>query len=128
MIRKLSKDTNLLRQYDEIIQIQEREGIIETVPINVTARPPGTVHYIPHRLVVRDGRETTKIRVVYDASANINGPSVNESLETGPCLLTKIFDILVRFKANKYGLTSDIKATFLNIRIAKEGRDFLGFL
>ena len=98
------------------------------MPINVTARPPGTVHYIPHRLVIRDGRETTKIRVVYDASANINGPSVNESLETGPCLLTKIFDILVRFKANKYGLTSDIKATFLNIRIAKEGRDFLGFL
>ena len=42
--RKLSKDTNLFRQHDEIIQIQEREGIIEPVSINVTARSPGTVH------------------------------------------------------------------------------------
>ena len=46
--RKLSKDTNLLRQYDEIIQIQEKEGIIAPVLINVTARSPSTVHYIPH--------------------------------------------------------------------------------
>ena len=72
--RKLSKDTNLLRQYDGTIQIQEKEGIIEPVPINVTARSPGTVYYIPHRAVVSDDRETTKIRVVYDASGNKTGP------------------------------------------------------
>ena len=74
MHRKLSKDTNLLRQYDETIQIQEKEGITEPVPINVTARSPGTVYYIPHRAVVSDDRETTKIRVVYDASGNKTGP------------------------------------------------------
>ena len=73
MHRKHSKDTNLLRQYDEIIQIQEKEGIIEPVPINVTARSPGTVHYIPHRGVIRHDRETTKIRAVYDASGNKTG-------------------------------------------------------
>ena len=126
--RKLSKDTNLLRQFDEIIQIQEKERIIKTVPINATARSPGTVHYIPHRAVIRDDRKTTKIRVVYDASANKNGPSLNECLETGPCLLPKIFEILVRFRAYKYCLTSDIKAAFLNIRIAEEDRHFLRFL
>ena len=98
------------------------------MPINVPARSPGTVYYISHRAFIRDDRNTTKIRVVYDASANKNGPSLNKSLETGPCLLTKIFDILVRFRTFKYGLTSDIKAAFLNIRIAEEDRDFLRFL
>ena len=58
--RKLSKDTNLLHKYDEIIQ--EKEGIIEPVSINVSyPRSPGTVHYIPHRTVNCNDRDTTKI-------------------------------------------------------------------
>ena len=36
-----------------------------------------------------------------------------------------MFDVLVRIRAYKYDLKSDIKAAFLNIRIAKEERDFL---
>ena len=90
------------------------------MPINVTARSPGTVLYIPHRAIIRGDRDTTKIRVVYDASANKNVPSLNESLGTDPCLLPKIFHILVRFRGYKYSLTSGIKAAFLNIRIAEE--------
>ena len=62
------------------------------------------------------------------SSANKNGPSLNEFLKAGPCLLPKILDILVRFRAYKYGLTSDIKAAFLNIRDVEEDRDFLRFL
>ena len=62
------------------------------------------------------------------SSANKNGPSLNEFLKAGACLLPKILDILVRFRACKYGLTSDIKAAFLNIRDVEEDRDFLRFL
>ena len=62
------------------------------------------------------------------SSANKNGPYLNEFLKAGPCLLPKILDILVRFRAYKYGLTSDIKAAFLNIREVEEDRDFLRFL
>ena len=62
------------------------------------------------------------------SSANKNGPSLNEFLKAGPCLLPKILYILVRFRAYKYGLTSDIKAAFLNIRDVEEDRDFLRFL
>ena len=62
------------------------------------------------------------------SSANKNGPYLNEFLKAGPCLLPKILDILVRFRAYKYGLTSDIKAAFLNIRDVEEDRDFLRFL
>ena len=98
------------------------------MPINATARSPVTVYYIRHQAVIHDGKDTTKIRVVYGTSANKNGPSLNESLETGPCLLSKIFDILARFKAYKYGLTSDIKAAALNIRIAEDEKDFLRLL
>ena len=116
-----------MKEYDEIIRKQE-EGIVETVDCLDVPNKPGSVHYIPHREVIREDKDTTKLRIVYDASARNDGPSLNDCLETGPCLLPKIFDILTRFQTYKYALTSDIKPAFLNIRVDPEDRDFLRFL
>ena len=123
LYRRLSKTPEILDQYDQIIQTQENEGIIESVdPLDVPEI--GQTHYIPHREVIKEGRDTTKMRIVYDASAKRVGlPSLNDLLETGPCLLPKIFDVVIRFRTYKYAITSDIKAAFLNIRIAKEDRN-----
>ena len=64
---------------------------------------------------MRDNRATTKVRIVYDASANKNEPSLNEMLETRPCLLPKIFEVLVRGRCHKFLLVSDIQSAVLNI-------------
>ena len=34
--------------------------------------------YLPHIPVVRDGRSTTKVRIVFDASAKYNGTALND--------------------------------------------------
>ena len=39
---------------------------------------------MPHQLVVREDRVTTKLRTVYDASSELHGKSLNESLENIP--------------------------------------------
>ena len=89
----------------------------------------GKTHYIPHREIIKEGRATTKMRIVYDASSHRSGQiSLNEALETGPCLLPKVFDVIIRFRCYKYGITCDIKSAFLNIRIAEEDRNYLRFL
>ena len=51
-----------------MIQQQKKMGIIEKVehPGEVTST---RVHYLPHHAVLRRDKETTKLRVVYDASA-----------------------------------------------------------
>ena len=110
----------------QIIKQQEDNGIIERVQNDDIVASPGRDHYLPHHPVVKEERETSKVRVVYDASSN--SPSLNECLEKGPCLIPLILDILVRFRAYNVGLVSDIKQAYLNVEVNEEHRNFLRFL
>ena len=116
------------KEYDDILQTYLKDGIIEKVKIEKDTSV-GDVHYLSHRAVYKHDRETTKTRIVFDASAK-NGlePSLNEILYSGPCLLPYIFDILLRFRIGKFALVSDIKQAFLQIMIDPVHRNFLRFL
>ena len=103
-------------------------GIIEKVPLNENIEP-GTIHYLPHRPVVKSERETTKVRVVFDAySKQSDEPSLNDLLYAGPCLLPKLYEILLRFRCGKIALVADIKQAFLQIEVNQSHREFLRFL
>ena len=113
--------------YDDVIQDQLKDGVIEKVNKEEYS-PPGQVHYLPHREVIRYDKDTTKLRVVFDASAKANGPSLNDCLYVGPPLSPLLYDILLRFRVHKIAMTADIEKAFLNIAIAPQHRDFLRFL
>ena len=87
------------------------------------------MHYLPHRGVIREDHDTTKLRIVFDASAEIrNELSLNNIVYSGPCLLPYLDDILLRFWTGKIGLVGDIKQAFLQVEIAEEQRDRIRFL
>ena len=80
LLSRLQKNPDLLSEYDSVIRDQ---GVVEIVkdPFVKTKR----VHYLPHHAVVRRNRDTTKLRVVYDASARSGEvPSLNNCLYAGP--------------------------------------------
>ena len=84
-LRKLRKTPEILEAYDGTIKEQLKEGIMEEIP----EKPTGSrITYLPHQAVVRKDAETTKVRVVYDASAkpSKNARSLNECLHVGPSL------------------------------------------
>ena len=118
----------ILDDYDKIFKDYEQNGTIEQVPVNEVAGEVGQVHYLPHRPVIREDKETTKIRAVFDASCKVNGPSLNECLYSGPNLLARIFDILIRFRLKyRIGILADIKQAFMNIAKSSEHRNYLRF-
>ena len=83
----------------------------------------------PHHAVIKNERDTTKTRIVFEQSSKIgNHPSLNDFLHSGPCLLPLIFDILLRFRIRDVALVADIKQAFLHIEIEEGDRDFLRFL
>ena len=78
LVRKLDKQPDMLEKYDSIIKDQLSRGIVE----RVEEKPKGKEFYIPHKPVVHETAESTKTRIVYDASARPNerSPSLNECL------------------------------------------------
>ncbi|XP_053389677.1 uncharacterized protein LOC128552659 [Mercenaria mercenaria] len=65
-VNKMKNKPDLLQKYDAVMNDQLSKGVIEKVEQSET---DGLVHYLPHHAVITPQKATTKIRVVYDASA-----------------------------------------------------------
>ena len=116
LFKRLKETPELLQKYDDIIQEQLVMGIVTIVPAN------------EDHAVIRKDKSTTKLRIVYDVSAKMDGPSLNECLYAGPSLHQKILDILVRFRLFPIALVADIEKAFLMIQVADSDQDSLRFL
>ncbi|XP_066029903.1 uncharacterized protein [Pocillopora verrucosa] len=125
LVRKLEIQGELER-YNDIIQTQLSQGIVEHADEVVK---DGKEFYIPHKAVVRENAESTKIRIVYDASAraNVSVPSLNECLEIGPPLQNQLWNVLVRNRFYPVAIAGDLKQAFLQIRVRREDRVALRF-
>ena len=125
LVKKLGRDPELLEKYDKIIQEQLAEGIVE----RVVETPKDREFYIPHKPVIKETAETTKVRIVFDASAKENeqSPSLNDCLETGPPLQNLLWNVLVRNRLKPIALSADLKQAFLQVVIRADDRDALRF-
>ena len=85
---------------------------------------------MPHKAVVRTEAVTTKVRMVFDASAKPYplAASINECMYTGPSLQPLLWDIMIRSRMSENLLLGDIKKAFLQIGIKEEDRDAFQFL
>ena len=127
LLRRLKQDPQVLKEYDTVIREQINNGIVEVVeePWNSEI---GRTHYIPHHPIIRRDKSTTKLRIVYDASARSGGPSLNDCLYTGPNFGQSILEILLRFRIHSIALIGDIEKAFLMVSVAAQDRDVLRFL
>ena len=126
LLQYFEKHPKRMEQYIDVFKAYERDGIIEKV---FDSGDPGRVHYMPHRPVIREDKDTSKIRPVFDGSAKEKGGmSLNDHLYPGPSLLGRIFDIIIRFCFKEVALIADITQAFLNFEIAAEHKDYLRFL
>ena len=82
------------------------------------------MHYLPHYGVVRSDKETTNLRVVYDASST----SWHECLYKGPKFHQLIFDLIIPFRSYKVTLIADVEKAFLMIAVNEKDRDVLRFI
>ena len=122
-LRNLRNDPVLLKTYDEIIMDYVKRGFIEKIVM--PSYEEDGVHFLPHHGIKRDSA-TTPLRVVFNCSAG--KPSLNDCLETGPCLLNDLCQVLLRFRLNKFACIGDISKAFLMVQLDENDRNSVCFL
>ena len=75
--------------------------------------------YFPHFPVVRQDKETTKVRIVFDASAKCQCISLNDMIDPGPKLQSNLFSILLNFQKHEIALVCDISEMYLQINFSR---------
>lgn len=126
--RRLQHNPPLQAAYDEALRQMEADGVISEVPAD-ELETDNVVFYLPHRPVVKPMSTSTKVRPVFDASARgSNGLSLNDVVHTGPALMPRLQDVLLRFRRWRFGISADIKRAFHQISLTEEDRDAHRFL
>lgn len=119
--RKLSRNPNLATKYKACMA--EYIDLKHMSLVNPSEYIKG--YYIPHHCVLKESSSTTKLRVVYDASAKDSQlQSLNDTLLNGPRLQYELLDHLVRFRCFKIAFTADIEKMYRQIEINPNDRQF----
>ncbi|GBO12298.1 hypothetical protein AVEN_163735-1 [Araneus ventricosus] len=95
--KTLEKNKELFLKYDDIVRENLRDGIAERVEMNLDQNI-NTGYFLPHHAVAHEQTDSTKVRIVFDASSK------------------------------DYTKLHFVNRAFLEVGIAKEDREFLKFL
>ena len=122
LLKRLEQNPETFKAYDQVIRDQLINNMIEKVLENQSGNLKK--FFLPHRPVIRQNAESTKLRVVYVASAKSKPRySLNDCLEKGPSLRNKLWDILLRTRFRPVILCADIEKAFLQTRIKKKEKE-----
>ena len=113
--KRLARDSVIQKSYVDFMKEYEQLGHMKEVePKHV----PKQHYFIPHHCVLKPENTTTKLRVVFDASAkSSSGKSLNDILHAGPVVQNDLFSILLRFRMHKYVFTADIEKMYRQVWI-----------
>ena len=101
----------------------------EPVPPDDLQKPPKDTFYLPMHAVRKEHSTTTKVRVVFDASAkSTSGVSLNDTLLVGPTIHPPLIDVLLRFRSHRIALTADISKMYRAIELTPSDRDLHRFV
>lgn len=110
--RKLKNNLQLKQQYHNFIKEYEHLGHMTEI-----SRPVFGC-YLPHHAVVRAASETTKLRVVFDASAKTtSGLSFNDIQHVGPVVQNDLFSILLRYRQHNFVVSADVEKMYRQILV-----------
>ncbi|XP_047538585.1 uncharacterized protein LOC125072117 [Vanessa atalanta] len=119
---KFSKDPILKTKYHEVISEYLKLDHMEEVP-------PEDINdlraiYLPHHAVVRNDKETTKVRIVYDASCKgKNNLSLNDQLLVGPTLQPELRHIIMQWRCSPICMSADIVKMYRQVKVERQDAD-----
>ncbi|GJQ70138.1 hypothetical protein Trydic_g22605 [Trypoxylus dichotomus] len=100
--------TNFMEEYETLGHMTKLESVDNTKPC----------YYLPHHGVFKESSLTTKLSVVFDASApSSSGFSLNDIQLVGPTIQDDLFSSLIRFRQHTYVVSADIAKMYRQVLI-----------
>lgn len=103
------------------------KGYAKILNANELAERHKRVWYLPVFPAINPNKPE-KIRIVFDAKAQVDGTSLNSLLLKGPDQLSSLTGVLLRFRQKKVALTGDIREMFHQVNVAPEDQQVQRFL
>ena len=113
--KRLAKNTDHARVYQEQIQDMIDRGVARKLTKSELEAYDGPIHYVSHHEVVRPDSKSTPVRIVFNTSAKYMGHALNEYWAKGPDLLNSLLGVLIRFRENEVALIGDIKKMYHSV-------------
>lgn len=121
MERKLYRNDMLRSRYSNFMKDYIDLGHMTLIKEEDRSLPS---YYIPHHYVLKESSVTTKLRVVFDASAKTdNGLSFNDLQMNGPTIQHDLLSIVLRFRKYNVVLTADITKMYRMIWVHPDQRN-----
>ena len=116
--KRLDKQPIIASQYVDFMDEFEKLGHMREINECEYSSNSEPTYYMPHHCVLKDSSTTTKLRVVFNASAkSTTGVSLNDALKVGPMIQGDLFSRLLEFRTYEYAFTGDIRKMYRQILV-----------
>ncbi|KAL0881752.1 hypothetical protein ABMA27_001541 [Loxostege sticticalis] len=117
---KLARNPLLKKQYCQFMQEYITLGHMTE---NKYPEKDEYTYLMPHHGVLRQASLSTKLRVVFDASAvTSSGVSFNNLQLVGPVVQNDLISILIRIRQHKFAVTADVEKMYRMINVNSKQR------
>lgn len=114
---KLCKNPNFSKLYSDFLQEYSQLNHMSIVEIDSSKKN----FFLPHHGILKENNHTTKLRVVFDASARTDsGVSLNDIQLVGPTIQNDLVSILMRFRRHAIVVCADIVKMYRQILVCPE--------
>ncbi|XP_050305576.1 uncharacterized protein LOC126742816 [Anthonomus grandis grandis] len=121
--RRLISNEKLRELYTDFLTEYESLGHMTVIEDDDRDLSDSVEYYMPHHGVFKQSDLSTKLRVVFNASAPTStGISLNDLQMTGPIIQRDLLSILLDFRMRSIVISSDIKMMYRQVLVSPEDR------
>ncbi|XP_058467935.1 uncharacterized protein LOC131440560 [Malaya genurostris] len=122
--KRLVQNPMMKNMYDNFIDEYLALGHCVEIDQNDRTRSK-SAYFLPHHCVLKPNSSSTKLRVVFDASAKSEtGISLNDVMKVGPTVQSSLFDIMLRFRTFKFAFSADVPKMYRQVLVHEQHRKY----
>ena len=117
--RRLMKDPDLAKTYEEQITDMIERGVARKLTESELKEYTGPIYYLSHHEVINEDSKSTPCRIVFNSSARFCNQTLNDYWGKGPDMMNNLLGVLMRFRSNKVAMAGDISKMYHAVGISQ---------